>query len=689
MVTAPYFPMLGMRPLLGRLFDARDDQRSSAPAVVLNHRFWSSRLGGDPSIVGATLLLNGSPYEVAGVAAPLWEPWKVDYYLPLGKAAGETTNRAQHGSIRSLARLRPGVTLAAARADLDSILRDLAALDPGPETEHRAYAAWWAETNTSDVRSTLLILMGASVLILLIACANVASLLVARNLARGGELALRKAIGAGRLRLARQLLTETSVIAAIGGAVGIALAYGVLRALVALAPSDIPRLADTSLDVPVLLFACGLTLASGLAAGLAPVLMAGRVDLSGALKEGWRLSGGGRRKQSLRNTLVVAEVALTFVLAFGSGLLLRSLIAAERVDPGFRPERLLSFELQLPSRAYRTRDAVADFYSRLLAGLRATPGAVAASMVYAPPGGSDRGDWFYSIAARPAPPKNDLPIALFNSAEAGYFQTMGIAIRQGREFTVADTATAPKVAIVNETFARQWWPGGGAVGNQIKFGGPYQEGPLLEIVGVAADVRQDGLDTKPMPEIYQPYAQRGGERMAIMVRSAGNASALMPAVRAQVRALDPNLPLLNLETMEKSLGASLARRRFSTLLLGVFAGLALTLATIGIFGLLSYWVSVRESEIAVRLALGARPSVILRWTGMHALRLAACGVAVGMMGAWVAARGLADLVFGIPPRHPASMISAALAVFAIAVVASAVPAWRAARVDAARRLQST
>ncbi|SPE35071.1 conserved membrane hypothetical protein [Candidatus Sulfopaludibacter sp. SbA6] len=684
--TTPYFALLGMRPLLGRLLDDSDDRPGAEPALVLNHHFWASQLGGDPNVVGKTLTLSGRPYVVAGVAAPLWETWRVDYYLSLGRLTGNNVDRSRHGSIRMLGRLKPGVTLAAARADLDAIMRHLAEVDPGSENEHRSFGRFFAEYATGDVRGTLFVLMGAAALILLIACANVASLLLARNTARASELALRKAIGAGRLRLVRQLLTESVLVAAVGGLAGIVLAYGTLRTLVALAPRDIPRLAETALDVPVLLFACAITLASGLIAGLAPVITAGKLDLMTVLKEGARLSGGGRHRQSLRNVLVVAEVALTFVLAFGSGLLVRSLMAAQNSGPGFEPRHALSFRLQLPSAAYHSPEAIADFYAGLLADLRALPGVAAASAVHCPPGAGDCGDWFYSIPGRPVPAQNEVPIALFNTADAGYFEILRIPLRQGREFNGADRANGPKVVIVNETFARTWWPAESAIGHQIKFGGPYQEGPLLEVIGVAGDAKQMGLDSPPMPEIYQPFSQQRGGDMAIVIRVAGDAEALRPAVRARVLAHDRNLPLRAFATFERAFGAGLARRRFATLLLTMFAGLAMVLAAIGIYGLLNYWVSVRESEIALRLALGARPSTILRWTSFHALRLATIGIAFGVLGGWVAARGLEELVFGIPSRNPATMIAAALAVGAIAVAAAALPSWRAARVDAARRL---
>jgi len=684
-VTAPYFGLVGMRPLLGRLFGAADDRPHADRVIVLNHRFWSGQLGGDPHIVGATLTLNGAPYQVIGVTGPLWEPYQVDYYLPLGRQNGNIVDRARHGPTRVVGRLRSGVTLAAARGDLDAIMRHLADVDPGPESTHRSFGMSWSEEIVGDVRGTLLVLMGAAALILAIACANAASLILARNTTRAGELAVRRAIGAGRLRLTRQLLTENAIIAGAGGLLGAGLAYAALRTLIALGPRDIPRLAETTLDLPVLLFACAITLGAGLIVGLAPVIAAGNPDLTSALKEGARLSGGGRHRQSMRNILVIAEVALTFVLAFGSGLLLRSLIAAQNANPGYDPQHALSFSLALPASAYKNPDSVSQFYSRLLTALRTVPGVTDASTVFCGPGAGDCGDWWYSIAGRPVPARNEVPLAFTNTADAGYFRMMRIPVLQGREFNDSDR-TGPSVAIVNQRLAHRWWPNESAPGHLIKLGGPYMDGPLLEIVGVVSDVKQFELDTEPMPEIYRPFSQQTPGQMTIVLRAAADPEALVGAVRERVRALDPKLPLQRVATLEATLGAGLARRRFSAFLLTLFATLAMLLAAIGIYGLLSYWVTVRESEIAVRLALGAGPLRILRWTGLHALRLTAIGVAFGLLGGWAAAGTLGKLVYGIPPQNPATMFAAAVAVTVIGVAAAAIPAWRATRVDAARRL---
>ena len=386
--------------------------------------------------------------------------------------------------------------LAAARTDLDAIMRHLAEIDPGPEGDHHSYAEFLTEVMVGDVRGTLLVLMGAAALILLIACANVTSLLVARSSARTAELALRKAIGAGQFRLVRQLLTENVTIALAGGAAGVLFAFCGLKILAGMAPRSITRLAETHIDPAVLLFACAITLSAGLLAGLAPVLAVRRIDLSVALKESARVAGAGKGRQSLRSMLVVAEVAITLMLAFGSGLLLRSLAAAQATDPGFDTVRLLSFTLDLPNQSYGGREAIRQFYAGLTDDLRRVPGVADVSSAHCPPPMGDCGDWFYSVPERPDPPRDQVPISLFNMTDPGYFRMMRIPMRQGREFSDTDRAAGPKVVVVNETLARKWWPNESAVGHRIKFGGPYQKGDLMEIVGVAGDVRQFGRDAK-------------------------------------------------------------------------------------------------------------------------------------------------------------------------------------------------
>lgn len=685
-VTSSYFGLLGMRPLLGRLFDANDDRPGAVPTVVLNHGFWLRSLGGDPKVVGTALTLDGKTYDVAGVAEPVWESRSSDYYLPLGLLEGATVDRGAHDSTRILGRLKPGVTISAAREDLDRVMAHLATTDPGPEKDHTSYGTFLTEEVTGNARQPMLVLLGAAALVLLIACANVGALLLARNSARAGEFGVRTAIGAGQFRLLRQLLTENLVLATIGGICGVLLAHWTLGILLMLAPGEIPRLSETSINSTVLLFAFLLTIATGLFAGFAPAFIARKVDVSSLMKDGARSTGGGRRHHSVRSILVIAEVALTLVLAFGSGLLLQSLIAAQHSRAGYDPKGILAADVSLPDTTYKTGASRLEFYDRLRTNLRSIPGVQNVAIVRCAPGRGSCGDWFYSVLGGPAPARNEVPLSLFNVADPGYFQLLRIPLLQGRLFDARDTGKGVAVAIVNETLARRWWPNRSAIGQQIKVGGPYMDGGLLEIVGVVGDVKQEGLDSVPYPEIYEPLPQSISTSASFMIRGSGDPEGLANAVRRKVASLDPNMPVQRITTLEAALGDSLARRRFSTMLLSLFAGLAMVLAVVGIYGMLSYWVNIREPEIAVRLALGARPGAILRWASSHALKLAAVGLVFGGVGAWVVARVIEDQIFGIPSRDPATLIAAVLAVGLISILGAALPAWRASRVDAGSRL---
>ena len=692
-VTSGFFSLVGAKPMLGRVFTQEEDRAGAVRTVVLDYRFWLAKLGGDANILDTALDLNGRPYRVIGVLPPglQYFPVEVDYYLPLGLFRNDSAPRAQHGSMRVLARLRGGAALSTARADLDGIMQRLAQEDPGPENDHHPYAMFLAQRKTESVRPALWLLMGAVGLILLIACANVANLLLARSATRTREIAIRTAIGAGRTRLVRQVLTENLLVAAIGGALGLLLAHWSLQALLFAAPKGIPRLQETALDSRVLLFTAALTILTGVLVGLAPILTAGKIELSTALNSGGRSLTHTKRERSFRNVLVVAEITITMVLAFSSGLLLRSLIAAQNSNPGFVPERLLALELVLPSSSYKDQQAVQNFYDRLLQELRALPGVKGAGLVNCPPssGTANCSDWWYSIVGTPAPARSDVPISIYSIADPEYFQTMGIPLREGRTFTAADRKGAPLVAVVNEVLARRWWPKESAIGHSIKAGGPYMEGPVYEIVGVAGNVGQEGLDVPPKPEIYRPFAQDASEAMVTMIRTSGDPAALTSAVRRAVGSIDRNLPIQRLRPFEKTIVATLDRRRFSTLLLAIFAGLALMLSAVGVYGLLSYWVTSREEEIAIRLALGARRSAILSWAGLQTSKLVVSGIVLGVAAALAASHWLDSQVFGISSRDSQMMIAAALLITAIAALSAALPLVRAVRVDAARKLQRT
>ena len=689
LVTSGFFQLTGARPALGRLFTDNDDTPGAAPTVVATADCWQRRLGGDPNVVGESVVLDGTSYQIIGILNPRFQflTRSVDFFLPLGRTAGGSQKRSDHENIRAVGLLKPGRTLTQARTNLDGIMQRLALSDPGPEDDHRAFAAYFTDVMAGDVRTTLLVLMSAVALVLIIACANVASLLLVRSTARAREIAIRVAIGAGRARLVRQLLTENIAIAVIGGTLGLLLAGWCLRTLILVGPRDIPRLSEAALDVPVLLFAAAISVGVGLLAGLAPVLNVGKVDLTTALKEGSPTAGTGRRGQAFRSALVVAEIAITLMLTFASGLLVRSLIVAQHADTGFDPQNLLAMELQLPESRYKSDDSVREYYGRLSQNLRAEPGVDDVGLVMCPPGGGDCGDYWYSILEKPTPARDDVPLSLFSSADANYFRVARMRLIAGRNFNESDRAGGSRVTVINERLARQEWSDPRlALGQHLKLGGPYMEGPALEIVGVVANVSQMGLDAEAMPTFYYAFSQRPSSAMVVTLRTNGDPAQWMNAARRQVSALDRNVPIQSLRTAEDWLGATLERRRFATLLLGLFGGLAMLLAAVGIYGVLNYWVSARQREIAIRLAVGAQRSTILRWAGLHATRLAVFGIVLGVIGAWSAARWLESLVFGVTARNPLMMLLAGTAVIAIAALAASLPLWRATRTDAVRNL---
>ncbi len=683
LVTGKFFELTGARPIFGRLFTTADEKPGAPCIVVLGYEFWAHRLGANPSIPGTTLDLNGTACQIAGVLAPgpkfLNRPF--DFYLPLGPNE-DRVNRGRHGSIRGLGRLKPGVTLATARADLGTIMRRLDSSDPSTEKGHQAYAEYLIEERTGEIRPTLLLLMGAVLLVLLLACANVSNLLLARSTERMRELAIRAAIGAGLTRLARQLFTETLLLTFSGGAVGIALAAACLHVLQQMAPIDIPRLSEVSLDVPVLSFAFGASLLAGLLAGMTPVRAASKHDLTSRLKEGSGGGAGGGTRNTLGNLLVAGEVAVTVVLAFAAGLLVRSLLIAQTAYPGFEPTHVLALELQLPPGSYKSNEAVQNFYTSLKEKLRREPGVETTGSVNCPPSAGDCGDWWYSVVGRGVPSRENVPLTLTNIADADYFRVMRIPLKAGRDFSGTDRAGTPPVAIVNETLAQKWWRSPAeAIGQPIKLGGPYNKGPLLRIIAVAGDVSQMGLDTRPEPEIYSPFLQNTSRAMVVMIRTAADPESLARAVRRDVASLDRGIPIQSLKPLPEWLAAPLAKRRFITWLLGVFAALAFALAGVGIYGVLNYWVKAHRREIAVRMALGAQRPRLLAWAGSHIGRLLTTGMMVGLAASWAASRWLSSLVFQVSPRSPSMLLLALAAVIFTASLAAVVPFWRAIHND--------
>ncbi len=690
-VTNQFFGLTGSRPIVGRLLTASDDAPRSPATVVLTRAFWVESLSADPQVIGKTITLNGTSYIVVGVLArdPGFFLPTVDYYLPFRPSATQASKRDAHEWMRVLGLLKPGVTISQARSDLDTILQRLAQADPGPESDHRAFAEFLTEHRTGDLTHVFVLLMASVCLILILACANIGGLLLIRMTTRAREIAIRTAIGAGRRRLARQLLTETVSITLIGGAFGIVLAGFGLRAIEVLGPRDIPRLAEASLNLPVLIFAAALTLAVALVCSLVPVVSLNKVNLTILLKDSSTGAGTSRIGHALRGGLVIAEIAVAVILLFTSGILLRSLWAAETLYPGFEPTHLLALELQLPPLPYKSDAAILDFYGRLEAALAAQPGIESVGAVNCPPAAGDCRDWWYSVAEIPTPGPQDVPVTLVNMADSVYFRTMRIPLLAGRAFSDDDRAAAPTVAVINQEIARAWWHDPrSALGQHIKVGGPYMEGPVVEIVGVAANVPQIGLDSPPLPEIYLSAAQRVDAAMVVMIRTKGNPESVIATVRQTLASVDDNVPIQSLKSADTWLGETLVQRRFTTLLLVLFAGIAVILASIGCYGVFNYWVSCRRQEIAIRMAMGADTIAILRRTGRQTAKLGVIGLVAGLTGSWAASRWLESLVFGVSTHDPVVFSSAALAAFLIVSLSAAVPLWRATQIDPIETLRA-
>jgi predicted permease len=683
-ITNEFFPLTGSRPIMGRLFTASDDEPQSAATVVVTRAFWAKTLSADPQIIGKTMTLNGTAYIVIGVLArdPGFFLTPVEYYLPLRPSVAQASKRNAHEWMQVLGLLKPGVTLPQARSELDTIMQRLAQVDPGPEDDHRAFVEFLTEQRTGDLRHVFVLLMASVCLVLVLACANIGGLLLIRVTTRAREMAIRTAIGARRSRLARQLLTETVLITLVGGTFGILLAGFGLRAIEVLGPHEIPRLSEASLNLPVLIFAAALTLAVALVCSMVPLVSSDKVNLTMLLKESSTGSGTSRIGHALRGGLVIAEIAVAVILLFTSGILLRSLWAAETLNPGFEPRHLLALELQLPPLPYKSEGAVLDFYQRLEAALRAQPGVESVGAVNCPPAAGECRDWFYSVVERPTPSPQDLPVTLVNMADTAYFQTMRISLLGGRALSDQDRAGGPAVAVINEEIARAWWKDPRtAVGQHIKLGGPHMEGPVIEIVGIVANVPQIGLDSPPLPEIYFPAAQRVDAAMVVMIRARSNPESMFATVRQTLASIDGNVPIQSLKTADMWLGATLEKRRFTTLLLALFAGIAVMLASIGCYGVFNYWVSCRRQEIAIRMAMGAGTIAILRRAGREAARIGALGLVIGLAGSWAASRWVSSLIFGISAHDATVLFFAALIAFLIVVLSAAVPLWRATQID--------
>jgi putative ABC transport system permease protein len=675
-----FLPALGIKPTAGRNFLPEEDRPGGAPVVLISNAFWQRRFHSDPGAIGQTLTIDGAPRTVIGVvphqlgeivAADLWLPTAIDPVNP---------DRRNH-TYGVIAHLKPGVTMEQARSEMMLIAARLEQGYPATNTGWGVTVSPLSEMFAGKVRPVLLVLLAAVGLLLLIACANLANLLLARAATREREIAIRSAIGAGRGRIVLQLLTENLVLAGAGGALGLVLALWSVRALRAVAPDMLPLLQHMTVDGPVLVFTMGLAVATGLLFGLVPAWKAARVDLNTTLKEAAGRSESAGGSQRTRGVLLGFEVALAVLLSVSAGLLLRSFEQVTAVNPGVRVAGVLTMTLSLPDAKYDTGIKRANFYKELVTRVEAIPGVRSAGAVAFLPLRvsvlSFRiGVNGFQIEGKPAPPPGQEPMVDWRTATPGYFNTMGIALRQGRLFDGHDDAAAKRVAVVNEAMVRKHFPDGRVLGQKLITGGR-----TWEVVGVVADAKLYGLDSPTEPAMYVPHQQSPGGSMGLAVRTDGDAATMAAVVRREILKLDSEQPISNVRTMEKVLADSLMLRRVAMVMLMVFAGLALTLATVGVYGLTAYSVSRRTHEIGLRVALGATEAQVLRLVVTRGLAIAGIGAAVGMAAAFQLTKALGGMLYGVTATDPVVFVGAPAVLIAVAAVASWVPARRAVRID--------
>ncbi|HEX8434831.1 ABC transporter permease [Archangium sp.] len=688
-VTPDFFPLLGVTPVLGRFFETGPEGSPEERVVVLGEALWRRQFGGERSVLGRTVTLHGSSYTVIGVAplgfeSPILEKrgvpdvWRMD--LP---SASPALRGGRWHSV--LGRLRPGVTVAQAQEELDAINQQLEKAWPATNTGRGARVMPLADSVVQEVRPALLLLFGAVGFVLLIATVNVANLLVARSATRQREMAIRAALGATRPRLLRQLLVESLLVALAGGALGLLLSLWTLDVLVSLAGSAIPRLQQARVDVRVLAFALAVSLSSGVLFGLLPALQGSRLSSQATSGAAGRAASAGRVQRWTLQSLVAGEVALSLVLLVGAGLLLQSLWRLQRVDPGFRPEQVLTLELTTPRPATTRPEQVLERSRSLLEEVGALPGVLAAGTISLVPLGGISACPPVSVEGR-APVSEPVPCAETRTSSAGYFQAMGIPLLAGRLFDARDTPERPRVVLINSALARRFFPGEDPVGRRLGVGDPAKP-TWMEVVGVVGDVHQLGLDQAPAPEFYTSQLQAPAWGYTLVVRAERDADPVLPAVRGVVRRIDPEMPVYNVRTAEALLSGALAQPRFRALLLGLFAALAAVLAAVGIAGVVSWSVTQRTREIGIRMALGAQPRDVLRLVMGQGMGAVLVGVVLGLVGALALTRVMDGLLFGLTTTDPVTFAGGVVALTAIALLASYLPTRRALRVDPAVALR--
>ena len=682
-VSANFFPLLGVPPAFGRTFVEDEDRVGANNVAVLSHALWETRYGGDPQIINRDIQLDGAKYTVVGVMPVGFQFMEDDVrlWVPLAMSSEDAANRGGH-YLTVVGRLKQGVTFDQAQADLAAVMARIAKDHPNQTFDGKlgAFALPLREQLAGDVRSSLLVLLVAVAFVLLIACANVAGLLLARAVARRREIALRIALGASRTRVVRQLLTESVLLSVAAGIIGSVLAYFSFAFLQKLIPAQMALLTSLNLDTRILAFTLLLSLVTGVIFGLVPALQSAKVNLNDALKQSTRVTSTGK----LRSVLIVFEVALSIVLLVGAGLLIQTLFQLFNQYDVLKPEQVLTMRTVLPRTKYKELSQRSGFYQQVLDRVEHLPGVIAAGYTTAVPlswkGGTSG---FY-----PEGTNDPIPGVSYDAnhreVSANYLQAMNIALREGRYLEERDNENSLRVVVINETMARQYWPGQNAIGRRFKLGDPQDDIPWIQVVGVVADVRQMGLDEPVKAEMYLPFRQDESPWYAprdLAIRTSGDTSSLVGAVRQIVHDVDPDQPISNIATMSDVLGVEAAQRRMGMIMLVAFAGLALLLASLGIYGVLAYFVTQHTNEIGVRMAVGASPFNILALVLKKGMGLTLLGVVIGLAASFALTRLMSSLLFGVKASDPVTFVAVPLVLAAVALVACLIPARRAMKVD--------
>ncbi len=684
-VSANLFDLLGVPAMLGRTFVPEDD-KPGTHVVLLSYPLWQRRFGSDPAVIGRALTLNGESYTVVGVMPrlvqlPGFENVSDQLWVPIAFPSEEAAQRGNH-FLEVIARMKPGVTLKQAQAEMETIAARLAQQYPDYNTRIGAVVVPLHEQVVGDIKPALLILLGAVGFVLLIACANVANLLLARAAVRQKEIAVRLALGANQSRLVRQFLTESVLLAMFGAGIGLLLAFLGLRALRTFIPASISQADTINIDGRVLIFTALVALVTGVAFGLAPAIQGSHLNLNDTLKEGGRDSSGGSKGNRARSLLVIGEVAISFVLLIGAGLLINSFFHLRNLDPGFRADHLLTMKVDLSEVKYPDRERRAAFFDEVMRRVRELPGVRSAAVAGNLPLTYNGDSMTIGVEGVPDPPPGQRPDVIFRAIGPGYFNTMSIPIVGGRDFTDQDNADAKDVVVISEKTAQHFWPGQDPIGKRLKPGSSTSKSEWREVIGVVKDVRQNDLIAPPKMQMYFTYRQvKAIAANALVIRTTVEPMSLAGSVRNAIWSVDKDQAVADIDTMDHVVAKAVARQRFSMLLLGLFAAVALLLASVGIYGVMSYSVAQRTREIGIRMALGARRADVLQMTVRQGLKLVGAGMILGLAAAFLLTRVMATLLYGISATDPITFAGISLVLLAVAVLASYVPALRATKVD--------